>query len=371
MHRLSRLRGSLFGWGLGLVWVALLGCRPEAIPCEDVGDLHVICGVENAEDLAALPDSPWVLFGQGYGSFGKHRGSISALDPETEAVSTLFLGGSLDGQASLERGWGDPACDSPPGSHFSPHGIDLGSLPDGRLRLLAVNHGQGERIEFFEVFETDGPPRVVWRGCAVPPEGAFLNDVVGLRDGGLLTTHMMEYGTNFSSTIRGSLGLETGFVYQWHPEHGFSILPGSEGGLPNGIQISPDGKRVFLDLYLSSEVRVLDLESGRELKSLEISHPDNLTWTRDGRLLVASHLAGMTDTLNCMRAQGGACGMPFEIVSIDPETYATARIFSHEGPPMGAGTAALDLGGELLIGSFASDRLLRVPIPESGSGELH
>ena len=370
MVTVMQRHSALPAFAVALAWVVCVGCQPEAIPCQDVGDRHAICGVDNAEDLAALPLSPFVIFGQGYGGFRKHEGNISVMDTRSEEISVLFRGGSPGAQASGERGWGDPECLSPPNPRFSPHGIDLASLPDGRLRLLVVNHGHGERIEFFEVFDEDGRPAVVWRGCAVPPEGAFLNDVVGLADGGFLTTHMMEYDTNFSSTVRGLLGLDTGFVYRWHPERGFSILPGSEGALPNGIQMAPDGKRVFLDLYLASEIRVLDLESGRELHTLEVSGPDNLTWTRDGRLLVASHLGGMGDSLSCMRNTGGACGMAFEIVSIDPDTYATEVVFSHSGAPMGAGTAALDLGDELLIGSFASDRLLRVPLAPKGSGAI-
>lgn len=341
------------------------GCRAEEIPCEDRGRLHVICGLDNPEDLAALPGTPWVFFGQGYGVEGNQRGSISAMDPADEKVSILFQGGSSGMPVPFEPGWGSRDCPGPPDQDFSPHGIDLARRPDGQIRLLAVNHGGRESIEFFEVVHDGGEPELIWRGCALAPQGAFLNDVVGLRDGGLLTTHMMEYGSNLSSTLKGLLGMDTGFAYRWDPDTGFEILPGSEGALPNGIQISKDGETVFLDLYLASEVRVFDLKTGRVLHTLEISLPDNLTWTPDGKLLVASHLGTIADSVDCMRVRKGACGMSFEIISIDPDTYETQTLFAHSGAPMGAGTAALDIGGELLIGSFASDRLLRVPLANS------
>ena len=340
-------------------------CRAEEIACEDQGRLHVICGLDNPEDLAALPGTPWVFFGQGYGVEGDQRGNLSAMDPSDEKVSILFRGGSRGTTVPFEPGWGNRDCPGPPSQAFSPHGIDLAERSDGRMRLLAVNHGGRESIEFFEVIHAGGEPEVIWRGCALAPQGAFLNDVVGLRDGGLLTTHMMEYGSNISSTLRGLLGMDTGFVYRWDPAAGFEVLPGSEGALPNGIQISKDGETVFLDLYLASEVRVFELKTGRVLHTLKISLPDNLTWTPDGKLLVASHLGTMADSLDCMRVRQGACGMAFEIISIDPDTYQTETLFAHAGAPMGAGTAALDIGGELLIGSFASDRLLRVPLVNS------
>ena len=40
-------------------------------------------------------------------------------------------------------------------------------------------------------------------------------------------------------------------------------------------------------------------------------------------------------------------------------------MFANEGAPMGAGTVALEVGDELLIASFAGDRIIRVPTAEA------
>lgn len=53
--------------------------------------------------------------------------------------------------------------------------------------------------------------------------------------------------------------------------------------------------------------------------------------------------------------------MAFKIVAIDPDSMQVETVFWNEGPPMGAGTIALDLESEILIGSFAGDRMIRVP----------
>ena len=83
----------------------------------------------------------------------------------------------------------------------------------------------------------------------------------------------------------------------------------------------------------------------------------------DGKLLVASHQGGLMDQLDCMDVETGACGMAFSIVSIDPETLEAEELFTQAGAPMGAGTVILDLGtGEYLVGSFAADRMLRLPL---------
>jgi hypothetical protein len=65
-----------------------------------------------------------------------------------------------------------------------------------------------------------------------------------------------------------------------------------------------------------------------------------------------------------MTLDHGACGMQFSVVAVDSVSMETETIFSQAGPPMGAGTVALDLGdGELLIGSFAADRMIRLRVP--------
>jgi hypothetical protein len=38
-----------------------------------------------------------------------------------------------------------------------------------------------------------------------------------------------------------------------------------------------------------------------------------------------------------------------------------------EGPPMGAGTVALQRGGNLYIGSYVGDRIIRLPMPGAAS----
>ncbi|MFP8874286.1 MAG: hypothetical protein VCB42_07110 [Myxococcota bacterium] len=352
--------GGLMAAGL----LMLAGCgaeHPNILECKDEGAVHAICGIRNVEDLAAIPNRSIVLLGQGYGLEEEGGGSIALFDPADESVSTAYRGGAGDETASPEPVWGDADCPGAPPASFSPHGIDLAPLPDGRLRLLVVNHGGRESIEFFEVVDRAGEPAVLWRGCAIPPETAYLNDVAGLPDGGLVTSHMMEMGTHFSGTLRGLLGLNTGFVYGWQPGGEFEPLPGTEGSLPNGLQVSPDGNTLYLNLYLANRLRVLDRRTGEILETLDIPQPDNLTWAKNGHLLVASHLGSVGDSVACMQLSEGACGMPFQIVSVDPANLSSRTIFSQSGPPMGAGTTALDLGGELLIGSFSSDRLLRVP----------
>jgi hypothetical protein len=79
------------------------------------------------------------------------------------------------------------------------------------------------------------------------------------------------------------------------------------------VQVSRDGRELFVGVYLGDELLRFDLNSGKLLGRVAIKQPDDITWSSDGRLLVASNVAGMSGMSSCMRSQG-ACPAAFEIV---------------------------------------------------------
>ncbi len=346
------------------------GGSPEAIlGCEDAPGIHPICGFQNPEDLALLPGGGALLVSQFGAMDGTKSGSLAVYDLASETQRTLFPAGGIGATPEVASGprWGDPEC-PPPSAAFSPHGIDLAALPGAGLQLLVVNHGGRESIEMFEVIPEGTSARVEWRGCVLPPEEAFLNDIVALPDGGFLTTHMQpkrEGVAAFWQVVRGLLGFDTGYVYEWQPASGFRVVGGTEAPFPNGIEVSPDGATIYLNVYLASEVRRIDRRTGELLASADVPQPDNVTWGDDGRLLVASHTAGLSEMMACNGIEKGACGFEFQIVSLDPVTLEQRVLFKHKGAPMGAGTVAVQVGPDLYIGTFAGDRIARVT-PEGG-----
>ncbi|HIG00551.1 MAG TPA: hypothetical protein EYQ66_04475 [Myxococcales bacterium] len=349
------------------LFIGLAGCAPSypsVTDCQDKAGIHVICGLQNPEDMALLPGEEQVILSQ-FGSMdGTRAGNLALFDIETETVQVVFRGGSGGAIGGAPGAWGDPSCPGPPNASFSPHGIDLAELSGQGLRLLVVNHGGRESVEFFEVNLSEGGAVLTWRGCAIAPEQGYLNDVVSLPGGGFLVTHMMPRDGPLWGIVKSQLGFDTGHVYEWEPGRGFRIAPGTTAPFPNGIEVSADGRSLYLNIYSAGEVRQIDRQTGEILGSVRVPSPDNATWARDGRLLVASHAGGLSDQIACMGLEKGACGMEFSIVAVDPISLKAETLFRHAGAPMGAGTVALDLGdGELLIGSFAADRMLRVRLP--------
>jgi hypothetical protein len=337
----------------------LAGCQSEVTPiieCEPSNGLTPVCGFQNPEDLAWVPDSDWIIVSQFGVMDGSRPGNLALFERNQETLQVVFPQ-ETTGAAPPVAGWGEADC-SMPGQEFAPHGLDLARLGDGRLRLLVVNHGGRESVEMFEVSNTSPRPEIHWRGCVMGPEDAYFNDLVNLSDGGFLATHMMPKSAQFFEQLKGLLGFDTGHVMRWSRGDGFSSVPGTDSPFPNGIEISADEKVIYLNIYMASEVRKIRLFDGELLATANVASPDNITWGSDNRLLVASHTDGLTELLACQELDKGACGFSFEIVELDSNTMARTTLLRHRGPPMGAATVALQLGSRIYMGSFAGDRIV-------------
>ena len=347
---------------LMLPLLSLLACgAPEGITsCEPAAGLEPVCGFQNPEDLALLPGTTTLLVSQ-YGHMdGSVPGNLARFQTTSGELRVLFTGGDARDEKPTPA-WGEADCPGPPGPPFAPHGIHLAKRADGALQLLVVNHGGRESIELFQV--TEGGEELAWRGCALPPDDAFINSVVTTPEGGFLATHMYPR-TGATGALMGMLGRDTGYVLEWTPDGSWTVVPGTAAPFPNGIEISPDGKSIYLNAYLADEVRKIDRTSGELRAVASVASPDNTRWSADGRrLFVASHTGPFSDMIRCQRIERGACPLAFEIVALDPESLTRETVLAHEGPPLGAATVAVDVDGALYIGSFKGDRLARFPLP--------
>ena len=90
--------------------------------------------------------------------------------------------------------------------------------------------------------------------------------------------------------------------------------------------------------------------------------PHRASSTRAGRQLRREGAAPLHEILACGDIERGACPFHFSILALDPESLAPRSLYENRGAPMGAGTAALRIGDELVIGSFKGDRIVRVTL---------
>jgi hypothetical protein len=160
------------------------------------------------------------------------------------------------------------------------------------------------------------------------------------------------------ATLKGLLGRDTGRVYRWTHGDGF-VAVGPDIPLPNGIEKAPDESVLYVASFFGDEVRKIDANSGALVGRAAMQRPDNLTWSADGKLLVASHTDSFVEMMACRNLAKGACGSAFEVVELDPESLTSLVLLAHRGAPIGGVSVALQQGDALYLGSFAGDRIAR------------
>ena len=350
---------------LGLIFIATLsillnGCASQnRITCSEANNIQPYCGYQNPEDLVTTPDDKLILVSE-MGEFMLDTpGSLSLFDLSSKQKQEIDISWQNPGAS-----WGDSSCEAPSAELFSPHGIDLMTRNDGKYQLLVVNHGGRESVEFFQLAQTSGQWSLNWKGCALPPEDPFINDVAGLQDGGFLVTHMWNKHIPFEEIATMLVeGVSTGWVWEWNQDSGFTKLAGSTQQMPNGIAVSKDNKKVFINIYMGNKTIKLDRESGQIEGEFHVRQPDNISIDKNGNLWVASH---QHDPINetCNEVKEGPCLLPFVIVKADSETMEAKEVLSQEGLPMGYATVAIPVGDRLYMGSAHGDRIISAPLPD-------
>jgi hypothetical protein len=337
--------------------------------CADGAGMTAICGFTNPEDLALIPGTPWIVVSQ-FPPEGE-AGSLVAFRTTGSRRRVVYPGGpdrGLLGASTPQPGWGDPACPGPPDpGRFAPHGLDVRGDVSGAGVVAVVNHGGRQAVELFEVGYAAGGPALGWRGCVVMPDGSWPNDVAFWPGGGFAVSDMMKPLDGSGATWSGlklALGADTGRIWRWTPEEGLVAVEGSEGSGPNGVAVSADGTEVFFAAWGARRLVRLRLDGQPRRSEVELAiRPDNLSWSRDGRLLVAGQRGGFGEILACGQVEAGTCALSYAVLDVEPSSLEQRVLIENDDEITGAVSSALQVGGELFLGTFAGDRIVRTRYP--------
>jgi hypothetical protein len=348
----------------GAALVAALGAcssapRGACNPHPARGEVGSICGFHDPEDVEALPSRGLLLVSQMAHESGA-AGSIAALvlDGGTEPRVLWPETAAIERRGARVDGWGEARCsDAPDPARFRPHGISAAELATGELALAVVAHGEREAVELFALTGNGAAAKLAWRGCVPMPPNTSGNDVELAADGSFAVANYMPTQQGASGIwyqIAGGLGLDTGDLRVWTPASGFRTWPGSASPTPNGVTRARDGERVFAAQTGSG--RVVAIDAAGRAKSVEIGgHPDNLAWSPQGELLVASHASGFA-FLRCAAASG-PCRSPWTLHAIDPETLRARELLRHDGEAVGGVASAAQIGSRIYFGAVFGDRI--------------
>lgn len=337
----------------------LMAQQPAAPPlaaCGAHGDIEVLCGTTQPEDLELTPDGKYLIATQflNQGRKGTPGAGMALFDLAKKTFSKMTIVNEPD------KSWGDASCPGPIGDALVSHGESLAKLKNGAWGLYVVNHGGRESIEMFELKSVSGTWTLRWHGCVVGSHD--YNDVAILPDGGFAGT----YPTGLSvGGTRPPAGSPSGYVTRWIPDKGESEIEGTRMQYPNGVVASRDGHYIYINEFSARQILKYDLAAAKMVGSVKVDFlPDNLTWEKDGKLLVAGVKGGRGD---CPEGSGRPCIQGFGVAEIDPAKMQARTIFDSATTPeplISGVSVALRVGNFIYLGAFQGDRLVKIPYPK-------
>ncbi len=324
--------------------------------CEPAGNVEFVCGPQNAEDLVLVPATRWIIASSMVGA------PFYVVDSDSGAWSTLPIRARPDVAMY-------PGCQTAPMPvELETHGLSIREGGDGHSTLHAVGHGAREAIEVFDVDATGERPVLTWKGCVPMPEGLAANSVASFADGSLVATVLLMPGKTFADSVAMR---PTGAVFEWSPgDDGFQRVRGMELPGNNGIEVSADGREVYV---VSSGFQTIvafsrtnPAEQLRTTEQLPIT-PDNVHMGPNGMLLTA----GMkNDVPECGGPPGpehdlerlSTCPRGTIAIAVDPATMEHRVLFETPAiPEFSNATMVLPAGDRYWIGTFRGDRIAHVP----------
>jgi hypothetical protein len=184
-------------------------------------------------------------------------------------------------------------------------------------------------------------------------QDSYHNSVARLADGGFVTTRMRDQ--NFRGGGGAPVGI-TGHLVEWHPGGQPQPLPDTELSLPNGIDVSKDGRYIYVAAIGSQELVRFDRRAtpmARRTVSLPI-RPDNVHWATNGTLLTAG--PNYVPPAVC---SGAGCATGWSVLQVDPETLAFSRLGGADhAAAMQRVSSAMRVGDDIWVGSN-DDRIAR------------
>jgi hypothetical protein len=356
--QIKTLAGALV---LGTAAVGGTQLASAADACEADGGTQFICGLSAPEDLIRVQDSNWIIV-SGMADAASHRGQLYAIDAKTRAVKSVYPVANAKVNHD-KKTYG--ACPGPlPSDSFGAHGIDVKPKTKGVHTLYAVNHAVRESIEVFEMDVNGATPTLTWVGCVVLPEKASGNGVVGLPNGGFITTNFKD-PADTGAFQKMSAGQVTGDVLEWNPQKGWSKLPDSAMSGANGLALTKDGKSLYVAGWPGKNVTRFERNGASWAKKESISTgilTDNLRWMSDGTLLAGGQDANMPAVFEC---RAPACRVGSAAVKIDLRTGKATKLVQYKGSDGFEGsTTAIEVGDEIWLGSFKGARIARLPAPK-------
>lgn len=240
---------------------------------------------------------------------------------------------------------------------FNPHGIGLWIGEDGKS-LFVVNHRQdGHFVEIFDFKDN----KLIHRESI---EGALMhspNDVIPVGPRDFYVTNDHGNTSELGRLVEEYLQLARALVL-YYDGNDFRIM--AEGlAYSNGINLSPDGKTVYVAATVGQEVCVYDRDKGTG--ALTLRHtidlgtgPDNIEVDESGNLWIGCHPKLLTFVKYSKDPEELSPSQVLKVTVQKPDPYTVDEIYLNNGEPLSGSSVAAVFRDTMLIGSVFDTRVL-------------
>ncbi|KAL4236468.1 Serum paraoxonase/lactonase 3 [Mactra antiquata] len=244
---------------------------------------------------------------------------------------------------------------------FFIHGISTWKDPEtGILELYVLTHpSKGDKIE---VFEMTGEYQLTYARSITDPRFTFMNDLVVVGRDKFYITKFWEYRDKLKHFLETLLWMKYGGIFYYDGTHAREMVSGLD--LPNGINVSPDGRMVYTAEYNNKKVLAYHRDEYNMLtKAWEVyadSAVDNIEVDPiTGDLWIGCHPIAYRVLDTVYKVFGYT--LPSQVLRFkmrDNMVSEIEEIYADDSTNLAGSTVATYVDGKLVIGTAASKTLV-------------
>ncbi len=303
------------------------------------GPCQTVTGVESSEDIT-IDALSGVAFISADDRRGGGQGAIYAYDLSSDSPVPRNLTGGL----AIE---------------FHPHGISFYRDPGGgEASLFVVNHRrEGDFVEIFDW--RDG--RLTLRDSIADPLIRRPNDVAATGPKSFYVS--IDHGSRSRWGMAAEEYLQLARAYVAYYDGASARIVAAGFAFANGVNISPDGSRVYVAASVGRTISVFDRNRADGTLKLRYvidagTGVDNIEVDRDGNLWVGAHPRLFTFSRYAKDPSRIAPSQVFKVTFFTGNHFEMEDIYVNAGDQLSASSVAAVYGDRLLIGSVFDPRFL-------------
>jgi arylesterase/paraoxonase len=251
---------------------------------------------------------------------------------------------------------------------FQPHGISLWVNDRGPDVLFVINHpapGTSPYENSVEVFDVDGTT-LIHRATLTDPLLVMPNDLVAVGTDRFYLTNTHRHPPGFLQTLETYLQLPGAQVLYYGPG-GFRVAL-DDLVFPNGINVSHDGRQVYVAMVTPRSVRIYDRDPATERLALHSEVPlgsgaDNIEVDATGTLWIGAHPKLLRVGAH---AANPAELSPSQVLRVAPDGTVD-EVYLNDGSEISGSSVAAVRGSRLLIGQIFDNGFLDCVMSEPQS----